>query len=70
MSATIESVLGAIQKAGGKVRPTHLIKRLETGSTDKRQIQRAVQAALDRGVIRLDGDMHLIVVKERVAQAA
>ncbi|MDK4704348.1 hypothetical protein PH562_18995 [Rhizobium sp. CNPSo 4062] len=69
MSHEIREVVTAINKAGGKLRPADLLKALPR--RDKREVVSAVQAALDRGIIKLDSDMCLIVGhSERVHQAA
>jgi hypothetical protein len=69
MSYEIEKVVTAIQNAGGKIRPSELVRAFD--KQDKRTIQRAVQSALDQGIIKLDGDMRLVVGSPmKVAEAA
>jgi hypothetical protein len=69
MSAEIDIVVAAIEKAGGKCRPMDVIGQLEKRLGGRRNSQKAIQAALDRGVVYLDSDMQL-TARHTVHQAA
>jgi DNA-binding transcriptional regulator PaaX len=70
MSYEINMVIGAIQEAGGRIRSQELIAFLLEKGLTKRDIQLAVQTAFDKGQVKLDRDMKLIVDSNEVHQAA
>ena len=70
MSYEINMVIEAIQEAGGRIRSQELIAFLLKKGLSKRDIQRAVQTAFDKGQVKLDRDMRLIAVSKEVNQAA
>lgn len=68
MPEEIGKIVAAIQRAGGKVKPSALLK--SKNAVQRREMQKALQSALDRGEVRLDSDMYLTVVQRHQAHAA
>ncbi|RVE89245.1 MarR family transcriptional regulator [Sinorhizobium meliloti] len=59
MTKEIDAVVAEVRKAGGEIRASVLIKQMESHGAPRRSVQRAIQAALDKGQIRLGQKMVL-----------
>ena len=70
MANEITRIVEAIQNAGGAVYPRELVEKVARDRQDRRVIQRALQAAFDKGLVTLNKDMKLTSSSSEHRQAA
>jgi len=67
MTKEIDAIVEAIEKAGGSVRASVLIKQMENSGLHRRIVQRAIQSAFEKGRVRLGEKMVLEVASSGVS---
>lgn len=70
MANEITRIVEAIQNEGGAVYPRDLVEKVAKNRQDKRVLQRALQAAFDKGLVTLNKDMKLTSNSPEHRQAA